>query len=156
MNISPLANIVGNEVSIGKNVRIDPFVTITGNVVLGDNVHIGVGVCIFGGGGVVIGNDVSLSPGCKLFSTNEDADSGMLSNPQVSPRYCATGEIRIGDRSVIGSNAIVLQGVEIGHDVQVGALSLVTKDLQSGYIYAGIPVRRIRAKPMIFHIHKAA
>lgn len=146
MSISPLSNIVGN-LKLGKNCRIDPYVTITGDVTLGDFVHIGVGVCIFGGGGVRIGDMVSLSPGCKLFSTNEDADSGLLSNPQVDPRHCATGEIVIGDRSVIGANAVVLQGVTVGNDVQVGALSLVNRDLEAGFIYAGVPVRKLRAKP---------
>lgn len=147
--IHPLANIVGNQVTMGENCRIDPFVTITGRVTLGNNVHVGVGVCIFGGGGVTVGDCVSLSPGCKIFSATEDADSGMLSNPTVTPHSARTAPVIIGARSVIGSNAVVMPGVSIGDDSQVGALSFVNGSLEGGQIYAGIPVRRLRAKPRL-------
>jgi galactoside O-acetyltransferase len=147
--ISHLANLVGNGIKLGNNCRIDPFVTITGYVTIGDNVHIGVGVCIFGGGGVIIGDKVSLSPGCKIFSTNEDADSGYLSNPTLEDSHAHTAPVIIGNRSVIGSNSVVLPGLVIGDDVQVGALSLVKQDLASGFIYAGIPAKALREKPQL-------
>jgi acetyltransferase-like isoleucine patch superfamily enzyme len=147
--ISPLANIVGEKVKIGKNCRIDPFSTITGDVVLGDNVHIGVGACIFGGGGVILGDMVSLSPGAKIFSATEDADSGMLSNPTIKNHSAKTGIVIVGARSIIGANSVVLPGINIGEDVQVGALSLVNVSLPSGHIYAGIPAKVLREKPRL-------
>lgn len=146
--ISHLANIVGN-LTCGENCRIDPFVTITGNVTLGNNVHIGVGVCIFGKGGVFVGDMTSLSAGCKIFTSTEDPDSGHLSNPTVPNNRAKTLPVHIGKRSIIGANSVVLPGAVIPDDTQVGALSLVNKEIEGNSIHAGIPVRRLRDKPEI-------
>jgi len=146
-SINKLANIVGT-LKAGKDCRIDAFVTITGNVTIGDNVHIGVGVCIFGGGGVTIGDKTSLSPGCKIFSSTEEPNSGKLSNPTLKDRYARTAPVVIGKRAIIGANSVVLPGVMIPDDTQIGALSLVNRSIPSG-IHAGIPTKRLRDKPPI-------
>ena len=65
--IHPQANISG-VVTIGDNSRIDAFVTITGNVRIGRNVHISTGACIFGGQGVDIGDYSAISVGVKIFT----------------------------------------------------------------------------------------
>ena len=153
--VHPLANIAG-ELTAGESCRIDPFVTITGRVTLGKNVHVGIGACIFGAGGVEIGDEVSIASGCKIFSATEDADSGMLSNPTITPHYARTAPVVIGARAVIGANSVVMPGVSIGEDTQVGALSFVNATLPGGQIYAGIPVRRLRAKPRLKQIKEAA
>ena len=144
-SIDKLANIVG-DLKTGKDCRIDAYVTVTGDVTIGDNVHIGVGACIFGGGGVTIGDQTSLSPGCKIFSATEDANSGRLSNPTIKNRYAKTAPVVIGKRVIIGSNSVVLPGVMIPDDTQIGALSLVNRSIPPG-IHAGIPTKRLRDKP---------
>lgn len=141
--ISPLANVVG-DLTCGKNCRIDPYVTITGKVRIGNNVHIGVGVCIFGGFGVEVGDDASLSPGSKVFTSSYDATTGHLANPQLENKDYSSGPVFIGKRSILGANSVVLPNVKIADDVLVGALSLVNKDLETKSIYAGSPVRKIR------------
>lgn len=141
--ISPLANIVG-DLKCGENCRIDPFVTITGKVVLGNNVHLGAGVCIFGGFGVEVGDDTSLSPGSKVFTSSYDASTGHLANPQLKNKVYSSGPVFIGKRSILGANSVVLPNVKIPDDVLIGAQSLVTKDLTKNSIYAGSPVRKIR------------
>lgn len=40
-------------------------------------------------------------------------------------------------------NAIVLRGVTIGNDVIIGAGSVVAKDCESGWVYAGNPAKKI-------------
>ena len=42
---------------------------------------------------------------------------------------------------MIGAGSIILPGVCIGDDVQVGANSVVTKDLPNGSFAAGIPAK---------------
>lgn len=141
--INKLANIVGT-VEHGDNCRIDPFVTITGEVRMGNNVHIGVGACIFGTAGVFIGDDCSISPGAKIFTTSYDSETGHLANPQLKDKKYLSGPVLIGDRCIIGANTVVLPRVTIENDVLVGAQSLVNKDLQSNSIYAGNPARKIK------------
>ncbi len=53
------------------------------------------------------------------------------------------GRVRIGNNVFIGAKSIVLCDVRIGDNVIVGAGSVVTRDLESGYVYAGNPARKI-------------
>ena len=52
----------------------------------------------------------------------------------------------IGNRVLVGINTIVLDDVVIEDDVMIGAGSLVPprKRLESGYLYMGSPVQKVR------------
>lgn len=52
----------------------------------------------------------------------------------------------IGNRVLVGMGVIVLDGAVIGDDVMIGAGSLVPpgKQLASGYLYIGSPVKQVR------------
>ena len=52
--------------------------------------------------------------------------------------------ITIGDNVWLASNVTVCGGVTIGHDVVIGAGSIVTRDIPSGVLAAGNPCRVIR------------
>lgn len=52
--------------------------------------------------------------------------------------------ITIGNSVWIGEKTTILKGVTIGDNVIVGAGSVVTKDLESGYIYCGNPAKPIK------------
>ncbi len=56
-----------------------------------------------------------------------------------------TASVRLGKNVTIGVGSVVEIGVEIGDDVQVGALSFIPKwrHLEGGATYVGIPVRRM-------------
>ena len=51
------------------------------------------------------------------------------------------GRIRVGSRVFIGARTILLSGVTVGDDVVIGAGSVVTKDVPSGVVVAGVPAR---------------
>ena len=53
------------------------------------------------------------------------------------------GCIKIENNVFIGANATILADVHIGSNVIIGAGTLVNKDLEGGYVYAGVPARRI-------------
>lgn len=53
------------------------------------------------------------------------------------------GCIKIDDDVFVGANTIVLANVYIGKKVIIGAGSLVNKDLPGGYVYAGVPAKKI-------------
>ena len=54
-----------------------------------------------------------------------------------------TKEIQIGSDVWIGARVIILSGVKIESRVVIGAGSIVTKDLKSGFVYAGVPAKQI-------------
>lgn len=53
--------------------------------------------------------------------------------------------ITIGDNVWLGGGVIVCPGVRIGQDTVVGAGTVVTRDLPSGVVAAGVPARVLRA-----------
>ena len=50
----------------------------------------------------------------------------------------------VGRRASIGSGAVILGGVEIGAGAMIGAGAVVTHDVPSNEVVAGIPARRLR------------
>ena len=53
------------------------------------------------------------------------------------------GCIRIDDNVFVGANTTILADVHIESYVIVGAGTLVNKDLEGGYVYAGVPAKKV-------------
>ena len=84
----------------------------------------GMGVVI--GETAIVGDDVMLYHGVTLGGRS-------LAKVKRHPT--------VGDRVTIGSGALVLGDVHIGDDSQVGANSVVTKDVPAGSVAVGIPAQ---------------
>lgn len=54
------------------------------------------------------------------------------------------GKINIGANVLIGANATILAGVDIGDDAVVAAGALVNRDVEKGEFVGGVPIQRIR------------
>jgi maltose O-acetyltransferase len=52
--------------------------------------------------------------------------------------------VKIADNVWLGSGVIVCPGVRIGEDTVVGAGAVVTRDLPTGVVAAGVPARVVR------------
>lgn len=50
-------------------------------------------------------------------------------------------ELKWGNNCFVGSGAKIMPGVKIGDNVIVGAGAIVTKDVQSNSIVAGVPAK---------------
>ena len=53
------------------------------------------------------------------------------------------GKIEVGAYSFVGANATIMPGVTIGDHCVIGAGAVVTKDVPSGMVAAGVPARII-------------
>lgn len=84
---------------------------------------------------ITIGDDVTMAPDVTILA--HDASTCYYLG------YAKIGRVNIGSRVFIGAGSIVLPGVTIGDDVIVGAGSVVTKSLQSGFVYAGNPAKKL-------------
>jgi acetyltransferase EpsM len=62
----------------------------------------------------------------------------------VSPNATLAGGARVGPMAQIGAGATVLPGKSIGARSIVGAGSVVTKDVSSDCVVAGVPAREIQ------------
>nr|WP_306669956.1 DapH/DapD/GlmU-related protein [Acinetobacter sp. YH12157] len=53
------------------------------------------------------------------------------------------GKITIGNNVFVGLNSIIIPNTEVGDNVVIGAGSLVRGILESNFVYAGVPVRKV-------------
>lgn len=116
-------------------------VKISGRFVMGRRVHIGSGCFIGAGqGGLVLGDDVMVSPNCTILTSNYRFDR--LGVPLHEQGIESKG-VRVGARVWIGANSVVLDGTEIGEDCLVSAGSVVSGRIPSRSIVQGNPAKVI-------------
>jgi len=127
---------------LGKQTTIEDFCTVnngSGDVILGDRVRIGIGSVVIGP--VKMGNGSGLGQHVFVSGFNHgygDADR----NSSVQPLDIR--ETVIEDEAHIGANSVVLAGVTIGKRCQVGAGSVVTRDIPPFSVAVGNPARVIK------------
>lgn len=90
---------------------------------------------------ISIGNNVHIASGCQFITH----DGGTLVLRKFDPTLEVTAPIVVGNDVYIGMNSMILPGVVIGDNVVVGAGSIVTKDLPSNGVYAGVPARFVKS-----------
>lgn len=115
---------VPRSVSIGRNVSINDFV------------H------IWGGGGVIIGDNTLIAAHCVITSQTHDVSALKLG--KLYRQTAVASGVKIGNNVWIGSGVIILPGVTIGNDSVVAAGAVVTRDVPAGTLVAGMPARPVR------------
>ncbi len=87
--------------------------------------------------GIHVGRNLWVGPGVKIISANHD--------PCDYARHIKTNPIKIGDDCWLGSNCVILPGVELGDHTIVAAGAVVTKSFDEGDIMlAGVPAKIIK------------
>ena len=131
-----------NQFSVGTNSLIEDFTTINngaGNVIIGNNARVGIGSVIIGP--VHLGNKVGLGQHVFISGFNHGYENGEQdSNEQPLVKK----EVIIDDESHIGANSVIIAGVHIGKKCQIGAGSVVTKDIPDYSVAVGNPARIIK------------
>lgn len=138
-----------HQISIGDRSRIDDFVVLSGRIVIGRNVHIAVFCNLAGGSaGITMGDFSGLAYGCHLIAQSDDYSGHTMTNPTVPDRYKheASEAVVLGNHVILGTNSIVLPGVELGEGVSSGAGTLFTRSAEPWSVYVGSPARRIRSR----------
>ncbi len=87
---------------------------------------------------VSIGDHVQITAGVKFFT---HGGGWLLRNE--NPDFDCFGKITIKNNVYIGNDALIMPGVTIESEVLIGAGSVVTKSIPSGWIVAGNPARKI-------------
>lgn len=148
--ISRKCSIYGaKDIVIGDNVRIDDFAILSGNIIMGNYIHIAAYTALYGGKvGIEIGDFSTISSRGVVYAVSDDYSGETMTNPMVSSKYRGVIEknVIIGRHTIIGTGTTILPGVVIEEGVSVGAMSLVKDNLMEWGIYAGIPCRRIKER----------
>ena len=117
-----VAAYIHHKLAVKYGVYIDPLTEIGGGL------HLAHPCCIIINRRVRLGRNCNLAHSVTLGSTNRGERSG---NPVLA------------DRVFVGAGAVVIGAIKIGSDAAIGANAVVTKDVPSGAVVAGVPAQII-------------
>lgn len=119
--IEPYTRLNGNpQIKIGKNVYINAFCHMQGDI--------------------TIGNDVMIGPQCILWSRDHQCKKNTL----IRKQEYINDKIILKDDVWLGAHVTVLKGVTIHQGAVIGAGSVVTKDIPANAIAVGNPAKVIK------------
>ena len=119
---------IGKKCSLGQNVNV------SNNVIVGDGVKVQNNVSLYEG--VVLGDYVFCGPSCVF--TNDLTPRTRF--PKGAEGYKKTV---VKHDATIGANATIICGHTIGEYATIAAGAVVTKDVPSHALMAGIPAKQI-------------
>jgi len=93
---------------------------------------------------IIIGNEVKIGGGVKIYDTDFHALDPEIRNSNADLDHKVTAPVIIGNRVFIGAYSIILKGVVIGENSIIGAGSIVTKSVPPNQIWAGNPAKFIK------------
>lgn len=120
----------------GEGTSIYDSAHVFGDVVVGRNCWIGPFVILDGSGGLVIGDNCSISAGVQIYT--HDTVQWAVTGGTAKYDY---GRTSIGNNCYIGPNSVIAKGVTLGDGVIIGANSLVLTDILPGATAFGNPAR---------------
>ncbi|ODN43266.1 gamma carbonic anhydrase family protein [Piscirickettsia litoralis] len=132
--IDGAATVIG-DVTLGKDVSVWPTAVLRGDV---QKISVGARSNIQDGSVLHVTHDSQYQPGGMPLVIGEDVTVGH----QATLHACT-----IADRCLIGMKATVLDGAKVEPLTIIGAGALVPpgKCLESGYLWVGAPVKKVRA-----------
>lgn len=143
---------IDDNVEIGENTKIWFFCHVQGNTKIGKNCSFGQNVNIANnvsiGDGCRVQNNVSIYEGVKL-GNNVFCGPSMVFTNDLTPRAdFAKGnagylKTLVDDGASIGANATIVCGHNIGKRAMIAAGAVVTKDVKSHALMAGVPAKQI-------------
>lgn len=134
---------------IGDNVRIDAFSLLTGDIKLGNFIHIPPFCSFSGVGGIEIADLVTISTRLSVFTANADFATGSgLTNPTIPEKFRKrnVGPVKIEKHVMIGSHSVILPNSVLKEGASFGAFSLIKGVYEGWSVYAGIPVKFIKKR----------
>jgi acetyltransferase-like isoleucine patch superfamily enzyme len=108
------------------------------NMDVGDNFVVHRHVLLDDRGGILVGNNVSVSDYANIYSHTHSI---------VDQKDVTDATTILEDNVRITYHATVLAGVRVACNGMVGALAVATKDVRPYHVYVGIPAKSIRVKP---------
>jgi acetyltransferase-like isoleucine patch superfamily enzyme len=128
---------MGLKIGKGSSIHLNCFIYGT-NIEIAENSTINRNCYMDGRGRLYIGNKVSISPNVQLITEDHDYNSAQFTG--------RSRDVIINDYVWIGTNAIILPGVQIGEGAVVCAGAVVTKNVGSYDVVAGVPAVKIKER----------
>lgn len=163
MSVSPLSN-VHPDAKLGKNVVVEPFATITADVVIGDDTWIGPNAVIMDG--ARIGKNCKIFPGAVISPISQDLKyKGEPTTTEIGDNTVVREYVTIHkgttdrNKTVVGSNCLLMAYVHIAHDCQLGDNIIIANSTQiAGHVTIDdfVIIEGVVAVQQFVHIGKHA
>jgi carbonic anhydrase/acetyltransferase-like protein (isoleucine patch superfamily) len=130
----------------GDNCFIAPNATIVGDVKMGNNCSVWFNAVIRGDvNTITIGNDSNIQDGAVIHATYQKAATTIGNRVSVGHNAIVHG-CTLQDHILVGMGAIVMDNavVEPYCIIAAGAVVLENTICESGYLYAGMPAKKIK------------
>lgn len=132
---------IGDNVYVGHRTMLKGYHK--GFLRIGSNVWIGQDCFLHGGGGLSIGDRVGIGPRVTILTSSHREEGRevpiLFSDIEFAP-------VILEPDCDIGVTTTILPGVTVGKGAQVGAGSVVTKDVPAYAVAAGVPARVLRQR----------
>ena len=131
---------------IGANCFVADNATIVGDVILGSDCTVWFNAVIRGDvNSIRIGERTNIQDGAVLHCTYKRAATTLGSRVSIGHRAIVHG-CTIEDEVLIGMGAIVMDHAVVGRGciIAAGAVVLENTQCEPGYLYAGVPARKIK------------
>jgi acetyltransferase-like isoleucine patch superfamily enzyme len=123
--------LLGMKIEKGASIGFGTHFYIAGNITVGPNTVINRNCLLDNRETIVIGANVSIARSVAVFTAGHDVQSPMFDTVRRS--------VRIEDRAVIFSHAMICPGVTVGHGAVVYPGAVVTRDVPDNHIVGGNP-----------------
>lgn len=132
------SKLTGKEIDDGF-VLFPPFYTDFGkNITIGRNVFINSGCRFQDQGGITVGDNTLIGHNAVITTLNHDFVPERRSDMYPAP-------VVIGSRVWMGANVTIVPGVTIGDNSVIAAGAVVTKNVPSNVVVAGVPAKVIKS-----------
>ncbi len=141
-----IKEIRGTKPTIGNNCFLAETAAIIGDVTMGDNCSIWYGTVLRGDvNTITIGNNVNIQDGAVVHTLYKRSTTVIGNNVSIGHNATIHGA-HLQDNCLVGMGATVLDNaiVESGAIVAAGALITSGMKVESGWIYAGVPAKKIK------------
>ena len=131
---------------LGTNCFVAENATIVGDVMLGEDCTVWFNAVIRGDvHSIRIGNKTNIQDGAVIHCTYQKAPTTIGNNVSIGHRAIVHG-CTVEDNVLIGMGAIVMDHAVVQKNciVAAGAIVLEKTVCEAGYIYAGIPARKVK------------
>jgi len=132
--------------AFGEDCFLAENATIVGDVVMGNQCSVWFQAVVRGDVHYIkIGNKVNIQDGAIIHGTYQKAPTQIGNNVSIGHRALVHG-CTLHDNVLVGMGAIVMDHAVVESNVLIGAGSVVLENshLESGYIYAGVPAKKIK------------
>jgi carbonic anhydrase/acetyltransferase-like protein (isoleucine patch superfamily) len=142
-----IRSVRGKAPVFGENIFLADNAVVVGEVEMGSDCSVWFNAVIRGDVNYIrIGNKVNIQDNAVIHCTFEKAGTTIGSNVSIGHNAIVHG-CTLEDNVLVGMGAIIMDHVYVEKNciVAAGAVVLENTRLESGYIYAGVPAKKVKA-----------